>query len=110
MRGMMGGGAMGPPPIMFRKMFALMDADSDGSVSLQEFQAAHERIFRAMDGNKDGKLTARDQRVGSAAVGSSVDLLDGLHGGRRRQEGEQLPIFVEREPAPSFFLVSGFGS
>ena len=54
---MMGGGAMGPPPIMFRMMFALMDADSDGTVSWREFQAAHERIFKGMDGNKDGKLT-----------------------------------------------------
>src|SRR6266851_4457404 len=58
-RGMMGGGAMGPP-IMFRMMFALMDADSDGTISLQEFQAAHERMFKAMDSNKDGKLTLEE--------------------------------------------------
>src|SRR5262249_27541080 len=36
-RGMMGGAAMGPP-MMFRMIFALMDADGDGTVSLQEFQ------------------------------------------------------------------------
>jgi hypothetical protein len=48
--GMMGGGMMGHP-VMMRMMFALMDADGDGTVSLQEFQAAHERIFRAMDTN-----------------------------------------------------------
>jgi uncharacterized protein YhfF len=35
----------------------LMGTDSDGTVSLQEWQAAHERIFKAMDANKDGKLT-----------------------------------------------------
>jgi EF hand len=60
--GMMGGGAMGPP-IMFRMMFALMDADSDGTISLQESQAAHERIFKAMDSNKDGKLTLEEMQA-----------------------------------------------
>lgn len=64
-RGMMGGhmtGAMGPP-VMFRMMFALMDADSDGTISLQEFQAAHEKIFKAMDSNKDGKLTPEEMQA-----------------------------------------------
>ena len=61
-RGMMGGAAMGPP-MMFRMIFALMDADGDGTVSLQEFQAAHERIFKAMDSNKDGKLTMEEMQA-----------------------------------------------
>jgi len=56
-RGMMAGGMRGCPPIMSRIIFALMDADGDGTVSLQEFEAAHERIFKAMDANKDGQLT-----------------------------------------------------
>jgi len=55
-RQMIGGGMMGSP-IMLRMIFALMDGDGDGTVSLQEFQAAHERIFKAMDSNKDGVLT-----------------------------------------------------
>jgi len=65
--GMMGGGMAGhggmtgprsaPSPMMMHILFALMDADGDGTISLQEFQAAHERIFRAMDANKDGKVT-----------------------------------------------------
>ncbi len=58
-RAMAGSDAMGSP-MMFRMMFALMDADGDGAISLPEFQAAHERIFRAMDRNKDGKLTLEE--------------------------------------------------
>jgi len=61
-RGMMGSDAMGPP-IMFRMVFALMDADGDGVLSLAEFQAAHERIFKAIDSNKDGKLTLEEMQA-----------------------------------------------
>jgi uncharacterized membrane protein len=60
-RGMMGGGMMGSP-MMFRMMFALMD-DGDGQISLQEFQAAHERIFKAMDRNKDGQVTQEEMQA-----------------------------------------------
>ena len=51
------------PPLMMRMMFALMDADGDGTISLQEFQAAHERIFSAMDSNKDGKVTLEEMQA-----------------------------------------------
>jgi hypothetical protein len=72
-RGMMGlghdhdarRGAMGPNmmgSMMMRMMFALMDADGDGKLSLQEFQTAHERIFKAMDANKDGFVTLQEMQ------------------------------------------------
>jgi len=63
--GMMGRGMMGGhmgSPMMFRMMFALMD-DGDGEISLQEFQAAHERIFKAMDSNKDGQVTQEEMQA-----------------------------------------------
>jgi hypothetical protein len=42
--GMMGrGGMMGP--FATRMIFALIDRHGDGTISLEEFQAAHERIF-----------------------------------------------------------------
>jgi len=56
--GMMGHGMMSPG--MYRMMFALMDTDGDGTLSLEEFQAAHAKIFKAMDANKDGKLTLEE--------------------------------------------------
>lgn len=58
-RGMMSGHVGSP---MFRMMFALMD-DGDGQISLQEFQAAHERIFKAMDSNKDGQVTLEEMQA-----------------------------------------------
>ena len=67
MGGMMGHGMMGgaarPHPVIMRILFALIDTDSDGTISLQEFQAAHERIFKAMDANKDGKLTLEEMEA-----------------------------------------------
>src|SRR5262245_5736950 len=46
--------------MMIWRLFAMMDSDGDGVASLQELQAAHERIFKAMDANKDSRLKASD--------------------------------------------------
>ena len=54
----MGAGMMGTA--MMRMMLMLMDTDGDGTVSLSEFQAAHERMFKALDAKKDGKLTLQE--------------------------------------------------
>ena len=72
MHGMMGGRGPGAGmgsgeggmrgPNMMRLMFALMDADGDGALSTQEFQAAHERIFKAADGDDDGSLTMEEMQ------------------------------------------------
>jgi hypothetical protein len=56
--GTMGPGMMGPT--MMRMMLVLMDTDGDGSVSLSEFRAAQERVFKALDANKDGRLTLQE--------------------------------------------------
>jgi hypothetical protein len=50
------------PRVLMRMIFSLMDADGDGSISLQEFQAAHERIFKGIDQNKDGRVTMEEMR------------------------------------------------
>ena len=43
--GMMGHGMMGHSMAM-QIIFSLMDADGDGKLTLQEWQTAHERIFK----------------------------------------------------------------
>ena len=40
-----------------------MDADGDGTVSLQEWLAAHERILKAMDTDHDGTVTFEEMQA-----------------------------------------------
>jgi hypothetical protein len=73
--GMMGRGMMGPGMIGMmgrdgyahrgsmgmRMVFSLMDAD--GKLTLQEWQAAQERIFKAMDTDHDGTVTFEEMEA-----------------------------------------------
>jgi hypothetical protein len=82
-RGMMGPhmmmGHQGGMGAMMRMMFALMDADGDGSLSREEFAEAHDRIFNHMDADGDGQLTLQE--------------MQGFLTGPRR------PMFPDGEPA-----------
>jgi Ca2+-binding EF-hand superfamily protein len=49
--------------MMMRMIFTLMDSDGDGTLSLEEFQAAHARIFKGMDADKDGRLTLEEMQT-----------------------------------------------
>ena len=40
-----------------RVMMILIDTDGDGALSLEEVQAAHAKIFKVIDADKDGKVT-----------------------------------------------------
>lgn len=64
MPGMMGwaygpgpGSAGAGPHAMFGMMFALMDANGDGAISQEEFQAVAQRLFNYLDRNGDGRIT-----------------------------------------------------
>jgi Ca2+-binding EF-hand superfamily protein len=57
---------------MVRMMLIMMDTDGNGAVSLQEFQAGQERVFKAMDGDRDGSITSQEvQRFGRSLKGST---------------------------------------
>jgi Ca2+-binding EF-hand superfamily protein len=43
-----------------RVMMILMDTDGDGALSLEEVQAAHAKIFKAVDADKNGKATLEE--------------------------------------------------
>ena len=44
----------------FRTIVALVDANSDGALSLEEVEAASVRIFKAADADADGRLTTEE--------------------------------------------------
>jgi hypothetical protein len=64
---MMGHGMMRPGMMRhgmhMRVMMILMDTDGDGALSLEEVQAAHAKIFKVIDADKDGKVTPTEAEV-----------------------------------------------
>ena len=64
---MMGHGMMRPGMVRrgmhMRVMMILMDNDGDGALSLEEVQAAHAKIFKVIDADKDGKVTPTEAEM-----------------------------------------------
>ena len=64
---MMGHGMMRPGMMRhgmhMRVMMILMDTDGDGALSLEEVQAAHAKIFKVIDADKDGKVTPTEAEM-----------------------------------------------
>ncbi len=56
-----GRGGMGPH--MMLMMMALVDTDASGTLSLEEVQAVHARMFQYADTDDDGELTLEELRA-----------------------------------------------
>jgi hypothetical protein len=66
-------GGMGGHAGLMRLMIILADTDGDGALSLEEVQAVHARIFKAVDADGDGRATLEEMQ----------SFLRSLHGGGR---------------------------
>ena len=55
-------GGMGSHAGLMRLMIILADTDGDGALSLEEVQAVHARIFKAIDVDGDGKATLEEMQ------------------------------------------------
>ena len=55
-------GGMGGHAGLMRLMIILADTNGDGALSLEEVQAVHARIFKAVDSDGDGKATFEEMQ------------------------------------------------
>jgi hypothetical protein len=87
--GMMGGG-MGHGGM--RMTFALVDADGDGALSVEEMQEAHGRIFRHVDADKDGRVTLEELQAflrGTARQAQQMPMGQGMRMGGAQSESSR---------------------
>jgi len=84
-------------------MLTLMDTDGDGTVSLSEFQAAHERVFKAADADKDGRLTMEEVQAFFQGQGETTQSMSGpaQRGSNPAPQSEGRPAVRRDGPAPS---------
>lgn len=71
-------------------MLQRLDADGDGVVSLQEFQAAGAERFAALDADGDGRISAEEFAAGRRGPARAAgDKSDGRHAGPRAERMQQ---------------------
>jgi hypothetical protein len=71
---------------MQEKMFKAMDANSDGMVATDEFNAFHAKKFKELDVNGNGQITVEEMKTGyKKMMGKMMD-----DGGRKKMEDGEM--------------------